>query len=45
MTDANLLTVVDKKKIITPPILDSTLEKYLLSLGEDTIVKAMTGER
>ena len=45
MIDANLLTVVDKKKMITPPILDSMLEKYLLSIGEDTIVKAMTGER
>lgn len=43
MTDANLLTVADKKKMITPPILDIALERYLISRGEDAIIKALTG--
>ena len=43
MTDANLLTVIDKKKIITPPILDIALERYLQSENEDVMVKALTG--
>ena len=43
MTDANLLTVIDKKKIITPPILDIALERYLQSVGEEVLVKALAG--
>ena len=43
MTDANLLTVVDKKKTITPPILDIALERYLKSVGEDAMVRALSG--
>ena len=43
MTDANLLTVMDKKKLITPPILDIALERYLQSIGEEVMVKALTG--
>lgn len=43
MTDANLLTVVEKKKTITPPILDIALERYLQSVGEEVMVKALTG--
>lgn len=43
MTDANLLTVIDKKKKITPPILDIALERYLQSVGEEVMVKALTG--
>lgn len=43
MTDANLLTVIDKKKTITPPILDIALERYLKARDEDVIVKALTG--
>ena len=43
MTDANLLTVVNKKKMITPPILDIALERYLQSIGEEVLVKALTG--
>lgn len=43
MTDANLLTVVDKKKMITPPILDIALERYLQSAGEEVLVKALAG--
>lgn len=43
MTEANLLTVRDKKKYITPPVLDTALEKYLERNGEIDIVKALTG--
>lgn len=43
LTDSNLLTVVEKKKIITPPILDIALERYLEANGDDTILKAITG--
>ena len=43
MTDANLLTVMNKKKMITPPILDIALERYLQSIGEEVMVKALTG--
>ena len=43
MTDANLLTVIDKKKIITPPILDIALERHLQSVGEEVLVKALAG--
>lgn len=43
MTDANLLTVIDKKKMITPPILDIALERYLQSVGEEVMVKALAG--
>ena len=43
MTDANLLTVVEKKKTITPPILDIALERYLIAYGEEVMVKALTG--
>lgn len=43
LTDSNLLNVVEKKKIITPPILDIALERYLEANGDDTILKAITG--
>lgn len=43
LTDSNLLTVVEKKKTITPPILDISLERYLEANGDDTILKAITG--
>ena len=43
LTDANLLTVVDKKKTITPPILDIALARYLEACGESVIIKAITG--
>ena len=43
MTDANLLTVMNKKKMITPPILDIALERYLQSIGEEVLVKALAG--
>lgn len=43
MIDANLLTVVNKRKTITPPILDIALERYLRAADEDAIIKALTG--
>ncbi|MDO5424050.1 MAG: DUF1819 family protein [Eubacteriales bacterium] len=43
MADANLLTVIDKKKIITPPILDIALERYLKSVDAEVMIKALTG--
>lgn len=43
LIDANLLTVVDKKKTITPPILDIALERYLETCGDSAIIKAITG--
>lgn len=43
LTDANLLTVVDKKKTVTPPILDPELERYLKTKKEVAMLKALTG--
>lgn len=43
LTDANLLSVVDKKRMITPPILDIALERYLEACGDGAIIKAITG--
>ena len=43
LTDANFLTVVGKKKTITPPILDIDLARYLEACGESVIIKAITG--
>lgn len=43
MIDANLVTVIDKEKRITPPILDIALERYLDVVGDSSIVKAITG--
>ena len=43
MTDANLITIVDKEKTITTPILDIALERYLDVNGELSIIKAITG--
>ena len=45
MTEANLLRSEGKKNyIITPPLLDIALERYLQAHGEAAIVKAITGE-
>lgn len=45
MTEANLLRREGKKNyIITPPLLDIALERYLQAHGEAAIVKAITGE-
>lgn len=43
LEDANLLTIVNKQKTITPPILDIELERYLEACGDGDIVKAITG--
>ena len=43
MRDANLITLVDKKKTITPPVLDIELEKYLEINGKKSLVKAIRG--
>lgn len=45
MCDANLLTVVENKKAITPPILNTELQNYLEDSGSMSIVKAITGVR
>lgn len=44
MTEANLLVIDGKKKLITPPLLDIDLEKYMKFNGETAIIKAITGE-
>ena len=43
MVDANLLTVVDKKKTVTPPILDTALAQYLVAQNEQRMINALTG--
>ena len=43
LTNANLLTEINKKKTITPPIVDIALERYLISNGEEVLLKALTG--
>ena len=43
MNDANLLSIDQNKKRITPPILDIALERYLEANNETAIIKAITG--
>lgn len=43
MTDCGLLTNLEGKKAITPPLLDIALERYLLASDEENMVKAITG--
>lgn len=43
LIDANLITIKDKKKYITPPIFDIAVEHYLELVGDFAIVKAITG--
>ena len=43
LVDANLITIIDKQRTITPPILDIALERYLEANGESAIIKAITG--
>ena len=43
LVDAGLLTVSDKQRKITPPILDITLENFLKDTGEMQMIKAITG--
>ncbi len=43
LVDANLLTIIGKNRVITPPIMDKKLEAYLNACGDGAIVKAITG--
>ena len=43
LTDANLLTLENKQRKITPPILDIALEKYLETYGDIQMSKAIRG--
>lgn len=43
LADTNLLTIENKKRKITPPILDIVLARYLEAIGETAIIKAITG--
>lgn len=43
MTDAGLLTLSNKQRKITPPILDVALEHYLKDKGDMQMGKAITG--
>ena len=43
LTEAGLLTTDGKRHIITPPLLDISLERYLEVKGETAMIKALTG--
>lgn len=43
LEDAGLIITEKKTRKITPPILDIALERYLKSIDEEVIVKALTG--
>lgn len=43
LKDASLLTLIDKKRKIRPPILDISLESYLKDNGENQMLKAIKG--
>lgn len=43
LTDAGLLTVIDKQRSISPPILEISLENYLKDNGEKQMLKAIRG--
>ena len=45
MTDANLLRKEKTRYLITPPVLDIALERYLQYNGMEQILKAITGVR
>lgn len=45
MVDANLLQKDKTKYMITPPVLDVALERYLQDHGSEHILKAITGVR
>lgn len=45
MEDANLVRREKRKIIITPPVLDIALERYLQYNGKEHILKAITGVR
>lgn len=43
LVDANLITIKDRQRTITPPILDIALDSYLEACGDTAIIKAITG--
>lgn len=43
MTDAGLISIEGKEKKVTVPIMDITLERYLLSQNDSKYVNAITG--
>ena len=43
MAEANLLAVDGKTRRITPPILDTVLERHLEAKGDGVLIKAITG--
>lgn len=43
LTDANLLAKTANDRVITPPVLDIALERYLIAVGDVAILKALTG--
>ena len=43
LTDAGFLTIIDKQRRITPPIIDISLENYLKDNGEKQMLKAIRG--
>ena len=44
LIDAGLLTVIDKKRTLTPAVLDYKLEQYL-AIHDEALLKALTGVR
>ena len=44
LIDAGLLTVIDKKRTLTPAVLDYKLEQYL-DIHDEALLKALTGVR
>lgn len=45
LTDAGMVRLHNKKRLITLPILDIVLENYLVAHNEITLLKALTGGR
>ena len=45
MLDANLIQKDKKRFLLTPPILDIALERYMEYNGKESLLKAMTGVR
>lgn len=43
LTDANLLSLVQKQRVITPPLPDTELTEYLTDNGLSALLKAVTG--
>ena len=43
MTDANLMRIEGKKRLMTPPIVDNSLIWYLQNSGDQAILAAITG--